>query len=140
MRGESIGGSRIDGQLAGRIARMSGGSQRWLKTALQAIVTNDEMLDVADDVVAEPRPRKEAPPEPPLRRAVDLEDVLSGKVRLEDQLADYPELSEEMEGLSDIIDLLRDAGERRRKRGEDILREELLGDEPGEDEHNGDSE
>lgn len=111
---------------------MSGGSQRWLKTALQTIVANDEMLDVSDEVV-EPAPRREAapePPEPPQRKAPNLEDVLSGKVRLEDELTEYPELAEEMEGLSDIIDLLRDAGERRRKRGEDILREEFMEDGP----------
>lgn len=133
MRGDSSELSRIDGQLAGRIAGMSRGSQRWLKTALQAVTANDEMLDLADEQVQRPA-RLDAPPEAPHRRAPNLEDVLSGKIRLEDELAEYPELAEEMEGLSDIIDLLRDAGERRRKRGEDILREELLGDEPEEDE------
>lgn len=107
---------------------MSGGSQRWLKTALQTIAANDEMLDISGEVTEEP-PRRETPPAEPRRKAADLEDVLSGKARLEDQLAEYPELAEEMEGLGDIIDLLREAGERRRKRGRDILREELLGDD-----------
>jgi hypothetical protein len=132
MRGESSGASGIDDQLAARIVRMSGGSQRWLKTALQTIVANDEMLDITDEVTEE-APRKEAPPSEPRRKAPDLEDVLSGKARLEDQLAEYPELAEEMEGLGDIIDLLREAGERRRKRGRDILREELLGEEPDDE-------
>ena len=138
MRGDSYSGSGLNGQLAGRIARMSGGSQRWLKTALQTIAANDEMLDVDQDTAAEPAPRWEerpdAPPEERQRRAVDLEDVLSGKVSLESELADYPELAEEMDGLGDIIDMLRDAGKRRRERGEDILREELLGDESDVDE------
>lgn len=132
MRGESSGASGLDGQLVGRIARMSGGAQRWLKTALQTIAANDEMLGVPDEVAEEP-PLREAPPEEPRRKAPDLEDVLSGRVRLEDQLAEYPELAEELEGLGDIIDLLREAGERRRKRGEEILREEILGEEPEEE-------
>jgi hypothetical protein len=32
-----------------------------------------------------------------------------------------------------VIDLLREAGESRRRRGEQILREEILGEKPGED-------
>jgi hypothetical protein len=137
MRGESSGASTIYDLLVGRIARMSGGSQRWLKTALQTIAANDEMLDISDEV-AEEAPRKEPPPAEPRRKAPDLEDVLSGKVRLEDQLAEYPDLAEEMEGLGDIIDLLREAGERRRKRGRDILREELLGEETDEEDSGSD--
>ena len=66
--------------------------------------------------------------------APDLEDVLSGKSTLSEQLERYPDLEEELDGLSDIVDLLRDAGERRRSRGEQILREEILGEEPASDE------
>ena len=53
---------------------------------------------------------------------------------LRDQLEAYPELSNELEGLADVIDLLREAGERRRRRGEEVLRELLEGDGEGEGE------
>jgi hypothetical protein len=58
-----------------------------------------------------------------------LEDVITGKARLED-LDQYPELESELEGLGEIIDMLRSAGEARRKRGDEILREEILGQPP----------
>lgn len=140
MRGDEIG--RIDAALADRVARMSGGSQRWLKTALQSIAANDEMFGAGEDqerdrAVERGRERPaEAVREAELEveRLPDLEDVLTGKVSLSEQLEAYPELAEELEGLSDIIDILRQAGERRRERGEQILREEILGEEPGEDE------
>ena len=66
-----------------------------------------------------------------------LEDVVTGKADLREHLAAYPELSEELDGMADVIDLLREAGARRRRRGEQILREEILGEAPegnGEDE------
>jgi hypothetical protein len=60
--------------------------------------------------------------------------VITGKADLREQLESYPELSNELEGLADVIDLLREAGDRRRKRGEDVLRELLQGeDESGEE-------
>ena len=114
----------LDEALISRLASMSGSSQRWLKTALQAISLSDE---AAEDMPASPaveHPRRETPSAP------DLEDVLSGKATLSEQLERYPDLAEELDGLSDIVDLLRDAGERRRSRGEQILREEILGEEP----------
>jgi hypothetical protein len=37
-----------------------------------------------------------------------------------------------MEGMGDVIDMLRGLGEARRKRGEQILRDEILG-QPDED-------
>jgi len=117
----------LDEALISRLASMSGSSQRWLKTALQAISLID---DTAEDVPASPtveHPSRETPSAP------DLEDVLSGKATLSEQLERYPDLAEELEGLSDIVDLLRDAGERRRSRGEQILREEILGEEPESD-------
>jgi len=65
-------------------------------------------------------------------KPADLEDVITGKANLREQLEAYPELSNELEGLGDVIDLLREAGERRRRRGEEILRELLEGDGPEE--------
>jgi hypothetical protein len=62
--------------------------------------------------------------------ASSLEDVIEGRAKLDDQLDAYPELAEELEGLGEIIDLLRGVGESRRRRGEQILREEILGDKP----------
>jgi hypothetical protein len=53
--------------------------------------------------------------------------VVKGKSTLDEQLEAYPELSEEMEGLAEVIDMLREAGEARRRTGEQILREEILG-------------
>jgi hypothetical protein len=123
----------LDEALITRIESMSGGSQRWLKTILQAISVSDDALDQPPVIPAtEPQPR--VTPSAP-----DLEDVLSGKVSLGEQLERYPELEEEFDGLSDIIDLLRDAGESRRSKGERILREEILGEEPeSEDKTDGD--
>lgn len=143
MRDEEA--TQIDGELASRLGRMSGGSQRWLKTVLQTISANDEMLDVEqEDGTAGERAatRPAISVDEPLaemaeRRPADLEDVLMGRVDLAEQLAEYPELAEELEGLSEIIDILRDAGARRRRRGEEILRREILGeeieDEPAEE-------
>jgi hypothetical protein len=111
---------------------MSPGSQRWLKTVLHTIGTVDAGPEVADEVevteagAAQPEAGEETP-----RAAASLEDVISGEADLREHLAAYPDLAEELEGLADIIDMLREAGERRRKRGEQILREEILG-EPAE--------
>lgn len=117
----------LDPDLVERLAEMPAPGQRWLKTALVAIRGFDD---------SEP-PREAAPParrstartpveeDAPLpeRRPADLEDVITGKARLEEQLEAYPELEEELEGLSDVIDLLREAGQARRRKGEDVLRE-----------------
>ncbi len=118
----------IDESLMARVADLSPGGQRWLKTAIHAIATTD----VEGPPVASRRPRAGPAPqlEPPVKRPASLEDVITGKADLREQLDAYPELSEELEGLADIIDTLREAGERRRKRGEQILREEILGEPP----------
>src|SRR2546428_818691 len=112
---------RIDPSLVARVAALSPAGQRWLKTALHAVNTTADL----------PAARGEPPRASPGRRAPNLEDVISGKADLREHLESYPELVEELEGLADIIDMLRDAGEKRRKRGEQILREEILGDGPG---------
>jgi hypothetical protein len=111
----------LDSDLAERLGDIPLSGQRWLKMALVMIP------DLADT------PAKEAPPPPPkprriekpkkVRKPVDLEEVISGRVKLEDQLQEYPELQDELEGLGDVIDLLREAGQARRRKGEDVLRE-----------------
>lgn len=126
---------RVDESLAIRVASLSRGSQRWLKTALQAIFVWD--LDLAQELEERRAPPshpagERAGERPPARgeEAASLEDVITGKADLREHLDAYPELQEELEGLADVIDLLREAGEARRRRGEQILREEILG-EPG---------
>jgi hypothetical protein len=130
----------IDESLVERLATFSRGGQRWLKTAIQTIVTSDLLPDANEA----PQPKKtgrrsKAPPAiepPPAREPASLEDVITGKADLREHLEAYPELQDELEGLADVIDLLREAGEKRRQRGEQILREEILGrpEEKPEDE------
>ena len=98
-----------------------------MKTALQAIQTLEPTAAPETETHEEPDERKR-----PLLKPADLEDVITGKAKLQEQLEAYPELSNELEGLGDVIDLLREAGERRRRRGEEILRELLEGDGPEE--------
>jgi len=122
--------SGVDQSLVARVASLSTESQRWLKTAIQAIRSSEGALAPA----AEARQKRRPDGAPRVvKRAADLEDVITGKADLRDQLEAYPELSKEFEGLADVIDLLRETGERRRRRGEEILRELLEGEERGED-------
>jgi len=115
----------VDADLASRVSGLSRASQRWLKMALVAIgdleVEREEDAPTRDPI---------AQPDPPTSRRprANLEDVITGKSTLDQQLEEYPELSDEMEGLADVIDLLREAGEARRRRGDQILREEILGE------------
>ncbi len=125
----------VDESLIVRIATLSRGGQRWLKTAIQAIVTSEVVLEAEEERPPRSRRRPKAPElEPPAREPASLEDVITGKADLREHLESYPELQDELEGLADVIDLLREAGERRRKRGEQILREEILGEAPGDEE------
>ena len=125
---------KIDDSLAARVAALSSGGQRWLKTALQAIRTIEPgERDVEDSARAGYLSAGRAEPERLPPRPANLEDVVTGKADLREQLESYPELAEELDGLADVIDLLREAGETRRKRGEQILREEILGDETAEE-------
>jgi hypothetical protein len=118
--------NEIDETLIQRLAALSPGTQRWLKTALQSIRTMPGSQ--------EPEPDWDLPrvieDEPERAHHSPLEDVITGRAKLDEQLEAYPELSEEMEGIGDVIDMLRDMGASRRRRGEDILREEILGDAP----------
>lgn len=123
----------VDEALAARVAVLSADSQRWLKTAIHAISTSPALVD-QEERGEEARGRPSAAPAEggsPLRTA-SLEDVISGKTDLRKHLKSYPELAEELDGLADIIDMLRDLGERRRRTGERILREEILGEPPQE--------
>ncbi len=141
--------ANVDESLALRVATFTRGGQRWLKTALQAIATSDLLEDGEDEppleerhgatmaAVEEPQRAVGTPPaeedEPAKAAPASLEDVITGKADLRDHLESYPALQEELEGLADVIDLLREAGETRRRRGEQILREEILGEESKED-------
>jgi len=116
----------IDSQVLRRVAGSSRATQRWLKTALQTIRT----MPPAGEAAARVRPARPAPvadPEPasepePEARAPDLDDLLTGRRSLKEHIEARPELAEELEGLADVIDMLRDLGRERRKEGEDILR------------------
>lgn len=112
----------LDPDLVERLAGMPAQGQRWLKTALATIRGFDDADPPSEAVARVATPAADEPPQV-ARPPADLEDVISGKARLEDQLEAYPELAEELEGLSDVIDLLREAGQARRRKGEDVLRE-----------------
>jgi hypothetical protein len=118
-----VDANQVDESLLVRVAALSPGGQRWLKTAIQAIGSSDvrEKDEPVRPVRFPPKPRRL--PTPP----ANLEDVVTGKADLRDQLDAYPELANELDGLADVIDLLREAGSKRRKRGEDVLRELLEG-------------
>jgi hypothetical protein len=118
----------IDESLVLRISSLSPGGQRWLRTALYTIATSEILEDIEEPRVRPPAKRERAPEpiEEPLPPA-SLEDVITGKADLREHLDAYPDLQDELEGMADIIDLLREAGETRRKRGEQILREDILG-------------
>ena len=120
---------KLDEALVRKVASLAPGTRRWLKTTLQTIRTSAP--------VREPN-EKASPWEPvdekkPRANPATLEDVIAGKADLREQLDAYPDLREELDGIADIVDLLREAGERRRKRGEQILREEILGEQPEKD-------
>jgi len=129
----------IDSQVLRRVAGSSRATQRWLKTALQTIRTMPPAGESAPSVrPARPAPEPAPAPEPE-PRAPDLDDMLTGRRSLKEQMDARPELAEELEGLADVIDMLRDLGRERRKEGEDILsRDDFLRltddeEEPDED-------
>jgi hypothetical protein len=117
---------KIDRELLGRVASLTRGQQRWLRTILQSVVTMEPAArePATRRPAEEERPRRAGPrrvepesAEEPRRK--DLDDLLSG----EDVSAkDYPELAEELEGIGDIADLLREGGRERRRFGEEIMR------------------
>jgi hypothetical protein len=130
----------VDPALLSRIATLSPGGQRWLKTAIVTMRSMPVGTDAPEppiELPVEPPPqlrRRQGtlpPAKKPARTPPDLEDIITGKASIKD-LDAYPELAEQMEGMGDVIDMLRGLGEARRKRGEQILREEILG-QPDED-------
>lgn len=136
---------KIDPDVLARVAATSRSTQRWLKTAIHTIRTMPPAREQSEEY--EPPPSR-----PPQRRSTlpervieereeapgSFDDMLTGRKGLDEQLEAHPELKEELEGLSDIIDMLKDVGKRRREMGEEALREELRreaeeGEEPDED-------
>jgi hypothetical protein len=103
------------------VASLTRGQQRWLRTVLQSVVT---METAARRPAGEERPRR-ARPRPAERepaqepRRQDLDDLLSGEGVSEE---DYPELADELKGIGEIADLLRESGRERRRFGEEIMR------------------
>ena len=129
---------KIDPQVLRRVAGSSLSTQRWLKTALQTIRTmppGGRGALRADPAPQRPPPAPDPEPEPV---APDLDDLLTGRRSLKEQLEARPELAEELEGLGEVIDMLRGLGRERRRKGEDVLRDDFLspaddGEEPDED-------
>lgn len=126
----------IDDSLLQQVAALPPAGQRWLKTALQTIVTIDPSEVQAErEERAAPAPPPASPAEKPVRPrpSLTLDDVLSGKADLSEQAAAYPDLADELRDIANIANLLQKAGRERRELGEQILREEILG-EPTDDE------
>jgi hypothetical protein len=128
---------KIDRELLGRVASLTPGQQRWLRTVLDSVLAMGG--PPARRPAAEERPR--ARPRPPEREAAPerprqgLDDVLRGEEVSEE---DYPELADELRGIADIADLLRESGRARRRFGEDIQR--LLGGSEEDEEEEGEEE
>ena len=133
----------IDRQVLRRVAGSSRATQRWLKTALQTIRTMPPSGEAAPQVRrAQPKPEPEPAPAPapesePEPGLPDLDDLLTGRRSLKEQLEARPELADELEELADVIGMLRELGQERRKKGEDILGDDFLSpvddEEPDED-------
>jgi hypothetical protein len=129
---------KIDRELLGRVASLTRGQQRWLRTILQSVVTMEPATKrLAEEEIprrAGPRRAEPKPAQEPRRK--DLDDLLSG----EDVSAkEYPELAEELEGIGDIADLLRESGQARRRFGEEIMRLFEGSDGNGEDDEEDES-
>ena len=114
----------MDRQLLGRVAALTPGQQRWLRTVLQSIFSMEAPAGRAAQEEAPERPRqakpktaKPAPAEEPRRQGLDK--LLSGEGASEEE---YPELADELKGIGDIADLLREGGRERRRFGEELMR------------------
>ncbi len=112
----------MDRELLGRVAALTSGQQRWLRTVLQSVFTMETPRKRRGEEEAEERPqrrkRRSAAPEAeeePRRRG--LEELLSGEKGSEE---DFPELADELKGIADIADLLREGGRERRRFGEEL--------------------
>src|SRR3990172_2704388 len=134
---------KVDRELLGRVAALTLGQQRWLRTVLQSIFT---MEPAPKRPAGEERPRRRRtaaaasePAEAPRRQGLD--ELLSGEGTSEEE---YPELADELKGIADIADLLRGGGRERRRFGEELMRlfegaegGEAASGEDEEDEDNG---
>ncbi len=113
---------KVDRELLGRVAALTPGQQRWLRTVLQSVFTMETPRNRRGEEEPEERPqrrkRRSAAPEAeeePRRRG--LEELLSGEKGSEE---DFPELADELKGIADIADLLREGGRERRRFGEEL--------------------
>lgn len=125
---------KIDRELLGRVASLTPGQQRWLRTVLQSVLTMEPPSERRAAPEREERRQREKPPpaESPERRRQGLDDILRGEEVIEE---DNPEIADELRGIGDIADLLRESGGERRRFGEELRR--LL---EGSDEPSGDGE
>ena len=132
---------KVDRELLGRVAALTPGQQRWLRTVLQSVFTMETPRKRRGEEEREERPRRrerrpaapEAAAEPQEPRRRGLEELLSGEGGSEE---DFPELADELKGISDIADLLREGGRERRRFGDELMRLFEGGEEgsSGEDE------
>jgi hypothetical protein len=129
---------KVDRELLGRVAALTPGQQRWLRTVLQSVFTMETPRKRRAEEEPEERPRRAKPrpaapeaAEEPRRRG--LEELLSGEGGSEE---DFPELADELKGIADIADLLREGGRERRRFGDELMRLFEGGEEgsSGEDE------
>ncbi|HEU4759509.1 MAG TPA: hypothetical protein VFT91_05950 [Dehalococcoidia bacterium] len=112
---------QIDETLLSHVAGLPRGSQRWFKTALQTIATVDpfEGTREAEEEAPAQRPREVR------GGGATLDRVIGGEADVRRETQEYPELAEELKGIAEIADLLREAGRQHRQLGEDVLRQEL---------------
>lgn len=114
---------KLDRELLGRVAALTSGQQRWLRTVLQSVFTMEPPLKRrAEEAEERPRAAREQvaegeAAEKPRRQGLDK--LLSGEGSSEEE---YPELADELKGIADIADLLREGGRERRRFGEELMR------------------
>ncbi len=115
---------KVDRELLGRVAALTAGQQRWLRTVLQSVFTMETPAKRRVEEEPEERPRRAKPrpaapeaAEEPRRRG--LEELISGEGGAEE---DFPELADELKGIADIADLLREGGRERRRFGDELMR------------------
>ncbi len=114
---------KVDRELLGRVAALTPGQQRWLRTVLQSIFTLEAPGGQRDEGPearsrrGKPRAAAGAPKEE--RRRKGLDELLRGESGSEEE---YPELADELKGIGDIADLLREGGRERRRFGEELMR------------------
>ena len=114
----------MDRELLGRVAALTPGQQRWLRTVLQSVFTMEVPRKRRAEEEPEERPRR-AKPQPAAPEAAEeprrrgLEELISGEGGAEE---DFPELADELKGIADIADLLREGGRERRRFGDELMR------------------